>query len=85
MNMETTRYESKDLSLAAALYALGAPLQDTRHDRGVCFFIFDDAERCEQFVRAYYNGSAMVSAKAYADAMRTLKDLIFGGKYGGTR
>lgn len=80
--MEMDVYHSKDLSLSAALLASGAQLEDTRHDRGVCFFVFSDAERCERLMRAYYNGEAMVSAKAYADALRTLKDLIFGGKYG---
>ncbi|MFA4846300.1 MAG: DUF5659 domain-containing protein [Patescibacteria group bacterium] len=78
--MET--FETRDLNLAACIYASGVVLDETRRDVGVCFFVFRDVGRCERLMRAYYNGEAMVSAKAYADALRTLKDLIFGGKYG---
>lgn len=77
-------FESKDLSLMAALYASGMQLEDVRNDHGVVFFAFRDAERCKKLTRSYFRSELVVDAKRYAEALRTLKDLIFQG-YGAAR
>lgn len=79
-----TSFETRDLNLAACIYASGVLLDTTHRNSDVCFFVFRDGERCKELVARYYRGEAMVDAKAYADALRALKDLIFNG-YGARR
>lgn len=82
--MEIDTFETRDLHLAACIYASGAVLDTTRRNGDVCVFVFRDGGRCKELVGRYYRGEAMVNARGYADALRALKDMIFSG-YGARR
>lgn len=68
---------TKDLSLGALLYAAGVELVRVDRQGKLCWFVFSNRETCEKLQRQFFAKSAQVNAKEYADAIRTLKDLVF--------
>lgn len=73
-----TYYRTRDLYEASFLYASELKLYKTEKIDSVTLFVFEDQNKAEKLTGNYYNKTATVNAKAYADAIRTLKDLIFG-------
>ena len=73
-------YKTKDLYEAALLYADGAKLVDVEGEGKSCWFVFENRSECERISRLYWAGEAEVKAKAYSDALRTLKDRLFANK-----
>ncbi len=69
--------EIKDLYLAGYLYASGLTYKGTRREGKTCWFNFDDLNRCQILQQDYIAGKGIVNAKAYSDALRTLKGVIF--------
>jgi hypothetical protein len=57
--------------------ASGLPIVDVIRDGKVCFFVFEDREKALDHCRDFWAGTATVNAKAFSDATRSLKDLIF--------
>jgi len=78
--MNNESFETKDLQIASLLYAVGTPFVRVHRDRGVCWFIFENKADCDRLQRQYYARSAPIDALTFADAMRTLKDMIFSTK-----
>jgi len=76
MNLETY-YRTKDLSIAALLYASGKKLINSEYIDARIWFIFEGRLSCEKLVESYWRKEVTVNAKEFSDAMRTLKDLIF--------
>lgn len=76
MNIENS-YRIKDLSLASFLYASGAKLIKLDNQNHRVWFLFDDKPSCERSADSFWRKDAIVNAKEFADAFRTLKDLIF--------
>ena len=74
MNNEFT---TKDLYLAGFLYAKGAKFRGVKREGRICWFIFDDESYCKTLQSQFFSTTAEVNAREYADALRTLKDLIF--------
>ena len=72
-----SNFRTKDLSEASLLYASGKKLQHPQHENGKVWFVFEDKASCEEIVHTYWRREAVINAKDYADAIRTLKDLIF--------
>ena len=70
-------YRTKDLSEAAFLYASQARLIKSDSENGKIWFVFDDKGSCEQLSNSFWRKEAVVNAKEFADAFRTLKDIIF--------
>ena len=70
-------FRTKDLSIAAYLYASGKRLFESHKIDGRIWFVFDDKATCEELVNSYWRKEASVNGKEFADAIRTLKDLIF--------
>ena len=70
-------FRSRDLLESSLLYASQIKLSRLDKEGGRVWFVFEDKEKCETLARAYWNKEATVNAKAYSDALRTLKDLIF--------
>lgn len=68
---------TKDLYLSALLYAKGVKLQGVNRQGRVCWFVFEDKEFSEQLRQKFITKTVEVNAKDYADALRTLKDLVF--------
>lgn len=79
IKMAKETYRTKDLSCAAFLYASNRKLLRLERDGNSkqFWFIFSDKDQCEKMVDSYWRGEAVVNAKAFADAMRTMKDRIF--------
>ena len=75
MNMEN--YRTKDLSVAAFLYASHKKLITTEHENGTVYFIFADKPNCFELTNSFWRREAFVNAKEFADSFRTLKDIIF--------
>lgn len=70
-------YLTKDLSLASLCYAKGAGFAGIERDGAICWFVFSNKELCEKLEVQFFSKSVEVNAKEYAEAIRTLKNLIF--------
>lgn len=82
MNQETAagmknRYTTKDLYEAALIYAKGEQFGGIEPNGSHYLFVFRNKKDCEVMAGSYWQGKCLVNAKAYSDAIRTLKDLIF--------
>lgn len=73
-------YKTRDLYAAAFIYAqLSGSFVGLEPDGRDFLFVFRDEQVCEQLANSYYAQRANVNAKNYADAIRTMKDLVFAG------
>jgi len=70
-------FSTKDLSLASLLYAKNIPFVGIDRDGRTCWFLFENKELCETLQQQFFAKSVEVNAKDYADALRTLKNLVF--------
>lgn len=69
---------TKDLNVAAFLYASNAKLASAKKDKThTTFFSFVDKDACEELVRKYWAKEGQIDAKNFADALRSLKDMLF--------
>lgn len=75
-------FSTRDYWLAGALLASSKKLVRLDWREGRAYFVFTDLERCQQAAQAYWAGDLRVSAKAFSDALRTLKDRIYGNGNG---
>ena len=74
------RYYTKDLYEASLLYAHRQKLLGLQKDGKYFWFIFENKSACEKLSTAYWSGQVKINAKAYSDAIRTLKDRLFAIK-----
>jgi len=72
-----TEYKTKDLGESSAIVISGQKIIDIRRDGKVCWFIFDDAEKCEEISREYFFGNLQGSLRNYNETMGILKNRIF--------
>jgi hypothetical protein len=72
-------FQTKDLPEAAFLYATGCKFIGLKSENNskIYWFVFEDKAKCEELSQGFWNRSAQVSAKEYADALRTLKEVLF--------
>ena len=70
-------YKTKDLYLGAYLYALDQKFLGIEGSYGKLFILFEDRISCEKLSKSYWRKEALINAKEFTDALRTLKDLIF--------
>ena len=75
--METIHYHTKDLWHASLLYATNKKLIRTDNANGRVWFTFADKRSCEGLVEAYLKKDLNVNAKEFADAVKTLKGMVF--------
>lgn len=73
-------YKTKDLYEASLIYAKGQKFLGLESESKFFWFVFESKEECKRLANEYWQGSVAVNAKAYADALRTLKDRIFAQK-----
>lgn len=73
-------YLTKDLAEAAAIQCSGAKLLRLEKEENFYWFVFVNKSHCEQLSNAYWSGGLQVSAKAYADSLKNLKDRLFARK-----
>lgn len=72
-------YKTKDLYISASLYALNKKFirVETDENSNIFWFIFDDAESCEEIANRFWQKKLKLDAKIFTDAIRTLKNMIF--------
>lgn len=77
---KNNEYRVKDLYLAAFLYSQQKELINIERENQVCWFVFADKTTCEASAEQYWSNRATGKIKAFTDAIRSLKDLIFANK-----
>ena len=75
--MEKSHYLTKDLAESAFLYASGKKFIKTENVGRRIWFAFDNKDECEKLSSKFWQNEATIKAKKYADAIRTIKDLVF--------
>lgn len=78
-NSNNNRFISKDLYVSALCYAKGLQLERIERDGRICWFVFGGGAVGEQLQQNFFSKNVDVNAKEYADALRTLKNLVFSG------
>lgn len=76
-DVKSDLYFTKDLSEAGAILCKKAVLLHLEQEQNFYWFVFQDKQLCEQLSNFYWSGELQVSAKAYADSLRSLKDRLF--------
>lgn len=76
MSNLTDRFVTKDLYIAALLYSSGFKFLGVEMDGRVGWFAFDDGDKARGIEQAYWSKEAMVVAREFVDAIRTMKDLV---------
>ena len=80
MNKSTETYSTSDLFFASYILASGCPIVSITHDQiqsSKCIFNFGKSDLLLKCTKAYFDGSAQVSVKAYRNAIHNLKEVIF--------
>lgn len=75
--MEPSIYKTKDIYESAAILAKGQRLLRLNPKDDHFLFVFEGKERSEKIADAFWAGLDVNGTKAYADALRTLKDRLF--------
>lgn len=70
-------YKTRDLYIAAMLYALGKKLKSTEKVRNTYWFGFGDFGDCDEIVNQYWKDQVDVNASKFIEAIKKLKTLIF--------
>lgn len=77
--MDIEEYKTKNLNIAAFLYASGVQLVTTNRISREVFFIFSPKNKAEKLVSDYFSGTAVVDPRELFARLNDLKDLIFSG------
>jgi hypothetical protein len=74
-------FKSRDLNESAAILCVGFDLLSTEEDpNGRVYFVFPDTPELQATVKAYWACTLQVTARYYADAIKTLKNVIYKDK-----
>ncbi len=73
-------YQVKDLYEAAYLYSIKKTLIKLERESNYFWFVFEDTLACEKKANEYWSGTAVGNIKAYADALKRLKERLFAQK-----
>lgn len=76
-DVEIDLYFTKDLSEAAAILCSGAKLLRLEQEQNFYWFVLANKSLCEQLSNSYWTGELQVSAKSYADSLKSLKERVF--------
>jgi len=75
------KLEIRDLNQASLLFARDYNFEKVEWKRNIAYFIFEDEdESAEELIRDYLNGQVIGNIKKFADAQRTLKNVLFSSK-----
>lgn len=74
-------YKNCDLTLSSLFYAKHFELLRVDRQGDTCWFVFRDDGDCLEVETNFFARKESVIAKDYADAIRTLKDLVFQKRY----
>ena len=70
-------YRTKCQFLASTLYSFGFVLESTEWEDGVCFFCFQDGDKCKKVAQQYFSGGLKVEPRILFNAFRDVKNIIF--------
>lgn len=70
-------FKTRDLYIAAMLYALGKKLTSTEKVRSTYWFGFEDFKDCDEIVNQYWMDRVDVNASKYVESIKKLKTMIF--------
>ena len=70
-------FRSRDLSESALLLALGQKIIRVDKVGSICWFTFEDQDKCQEISRQFWYGHCLVDAKKYYDSLTRLKNRIF--------
>ena len=73
-------YETRDLYEASAIRSLNHSVIDVKKEDGVCYFVFDNKQDCEDIVNDYRNRKLTVNAKSFTESIKTMKNFIYSGE-----
>lgn len=77
--MDIDEYKTKNLNIAAFLYASGVQLVTTTRVHNEVFFIFSPKDTAEHLINDYFSDIATVNPRELFARLNDLKDLIFSG------
>jgi hypothetical protein len=77
--MENEIYKTRDLAEAAALLVSKQRLIQILRIGKICWFLFEDKEKCLHVSSEYFFGELIVNAREYYQAITRLKNRIFAG------
>jgi hypothetical protein len=71
-------YRVKCRFLASTLYSLGFVLEDTERENGVCYFCFQDGDKCKEVVKKYFSaGELKVEPRILFSAFTDIKNILY--------
>lgn len=76
-NNKPNQFRTKDLAESAIIFLLGQQLIDIEKINGICWFIFDNYQKCKEISNNFWFGKCLVNAKDYYDTINKLKNRIF--------
>lgn len=86
--MNKDSYTTRDLAEAAVLLLKNFNLLNINEADGICWFTFENKEKCEELSKNFFYGNVSVNAKSYHEAITRLKSRIFEikdkNKHGGS-
>jgi hypothetical protein len=78
--MNNKFYKTRDLGESAALLIKGERLINHNWVGKICWFYFDDEEKCKELSNEYFFGNFLVNAREFHEMETRLKNRIFAGK-----
>lgn len=76
-NVYEKLYKTKDLAEAGFLIAKAITIESIERENGICWFIFQNKEKCEKLVNKFWFGNSTVEARKFYEAIHALKNRIF--------
>lgn len=70
-------YETKDLAFSGSLLCMNQKMLNVKKIDGVCWFIFENYDKCKELESKYNFEQLLVNAKTYYEHCRQLKRLVF--------
>ena len=74
------KFRTTDLYLTAFLECINYQITLEDGEQGRVVFIVTDTENRKADIQKYYNNTAQVSPKAYADSIKNLKSMLINSK-----
>ena len=74
--MEDKYYITRDLGESAALLIKGQRLINHNWVGKICWFYFEDEEKCKELSNEYFFGESMVNARVFQEIQIRLKNRI---------
>ena len=69
-------YRVKDIGLAAALITAGQKLIEVLRESKICWFLFENGDKCAELDRKYWFGELLVNARSYKQSLDQLKNIV---------